>query len=339
MLQVCELLPDLEILAAGDSTEIGEKGVNLSGGQKQRVGLARAVYQRSDIYLLDDPLSAVDAHVGAAIFENCICRYLHGKTRIFVAHQLQYLSQTDRIVVLDEGRIVETGSYEQLMNSGGKFAQLMQKHEFKGEEKSGEQLAEQKGEKTVKKKEANSDQANLVAAEDRSVGSIDSQIYKYYIIAMGTGSFVVLVILCLGSTILPVLSDWWLSKWTSEVQNHPASYYISGFILISIVSITVALGSSFGIIFAGLNASKRIHLEMLQRVLRAPMFFFDSTPLGRIINRFTSDLDKIDNNLPTAVKTGTSGIFSVIAATSAIAFVTPFFLVFIMPLGMITKNK
>jgi ABC-type multidrug transport system fused ATPase/permease subunit len=338
VLKVCELLPDLELLPAGDLTEIGEKGVNLSGGQKQRIGLAQTVYQPNDIYLFDDPLSAVDPHVGAAIFENCICRYLHGKTRIIVTHQLQYLSRADKIIVLDEGRLVESGTYTELMNTGGKFSQLIQKHETKSYNgDSSLPPLELKEERCTKKENGNPANAKIIKDEDRAVGNIDSKIYQYYITAMGIGSFILLVILCLGSTVMPVLSDWWLSTWTSGVQNHThsSSYYISGFILISIISIVIAFGSSLGIIFAGLNASKRIHLEMLQRVLNAPMTFFDSTPLGRIINRFTSDLDTIDNNLPGTVKTAICGFFSVIASICSIAIVTVFFLVFVMPLGML----
>jgi ABC-type multidrug transport system fused ATPase/permease subunit len=105
--EVCQLQPDIAMLPAGDATEIGEKGINLSGGQKQRCSLARAVYQNSDIYLLDDPLSAVDAHVGKAIFEHCITGALAGKTRVLVTHQLQYLPYCDRVVVVKNGQIAE----------------------------------------------------------------------------------------------------------------------------------------------------------------------------------------------------------------------------------------
>ncbi len=127
-LRVCEMNSDLQILPAGDMTEIGEKGINLSGGQKQRVSLARAVYQHSDIYLLDDPLSAVDAHVGQAIFNNCVRDYLEGTTRVLVTHQLQYLPYVDQIIVLKKGEIVEMGTYEQLMSHGLDFSALMTTH-------------------------------------------------------------------------------------------------------------------------------------------------------------------------------------------------------------------
>ncbi|XP_067089136.1 multidrug resistance-associated protein 1 isoform X1 [Osmerus mordax] len=127
VMEACALLPDLEILPAGDSTEIGEKGVNLSGGQKQRVSLARAVYCDCAIYLLDDPLSAVDAHVGKHIFEKVIGPHgvLKGRTRVLVTHGLGYLPQADLILVMVEGEITEMGSYLQLMGRDGAFAEFL----------------------------------------------------------------------------------------------------------------------------------------------------------------------------------------------------------------------
>lgn len=134
VIDVCELRSDLAILQAGDETEIGEKGINLSGGQKQRVSLARALYQKADIYLLDDPLSAVDAHVGKALFENAIMNALSGKTRVLVTHQLQYMPKVDHIIVVNDGKITEQGTYDQLMRDGKEFAKLIINHVHEKEE-------------------------------------------------------------------------------------------------------------------------------------------------------------------------------------------------------------
>ena len=112
MIEACALQQDLAVLPDGDLTEIGERGINLSGGQKQRVSLARAVYFDADTYILDDPLSAVDAHVGAHLFDRCINGMLKGKTRVLVTNQLQYVPSADLVVVLKEGRIVERGAYQ-----------------------------------------------------------------------------------------------------------------------------------------------------------------------------------------------------------------------------------
>ncbi|KAJ3614828.1 hypothetical protein NHX12_018398 [Muraenolepis orangiensis] len=135
VLEACALLPDLDILPAGDATEIGEKGLNLSGGQKQRVSLARAVYRRADVYLLDDPLSAVDAHVGQHIFDKVIGPkgVLRDKTRILVTHGMSFLPQADLILVLVDGEITESGSYQELLSRHGAFADFI--HTFANSER------------------------------------------------------------------------------------------------------------------------------------------------------------------------------------------------------------
>lgn len=126
----CALKPDLEILPGGDATEIGEKGVNLSGGQKQRVSLARSVYSDSDVYLFDDPLSAVDSHVGKHIFDKVLGPQgiLAGKTRVLVTHGITYLPQCDHILVLKDGQVSEEGSYKELLAKKGAFADFLVQH-------------------------------------------------------------------------------------------------------------------------------------------------------------------------------------------------------------------
>ena len=130
VLKRAELLPDLEILKGGDMTEIGEKGINLSGGQKARVSIARALYSDSDIYLLDDPISALDAHVGRNIINNCICDYLKDKTRILVTHAIQYCNKADRIVYMKEGRIQWEGDFNELIKQDF-YKKMMVKKEKK----------------------------------------------------------------------------------------------------------------------------------------------------------------------------------------------------------------
>ncbi|XP_074481011.1 ATP-binding cassette sub-family C member 12-like [Sebastes fasciatus] len=136
VIDVCSLRADLKILPYGDQTEIGERGLNLSGGQKQRISLARAVYSNKDIFLLDDPLSAVDAHVGKHIFEECIKKELQGKSVILITHQLQYLEFCDDILVLDDGEVREAGNHQALMEANGRYAQLITDYQM--EESEGE---------------------------------------------------------------------------------------------------------------------------------------------------------------------------------------------------------
>ena len=139
MLAACALETDLEMLPAGDQSEIGEKGINLSGGQRSRVALARACYANADVYLLDDPLSAVDAHVGRHLFDSCLCELLAGKTRILVTHQLHYLAAADLVAVVKHGSISDIGSYDELMARGVDF------HEFQ----LGDSASERRGAEAV----------------------------------------------------------------------------------------------------------------------------------------------------------------------------------------------
>lgn len=130
VIEACALTHDITILPAGDQTEIGERGINLSGGQKQRIALARAVYSQSEIYLLDDPLSAVDSHVGRHIFDNVIgpTGLLSGKTRLFITHGIMYLPKVDRIYVMVNGEISENGNYFKLLEQKGDFADFIEHH-------------------------------------------------------------------------------------------------------------------------------------------------------------------------------------------------------------------
>lgn len=130
VIEACALKPDLEILPGGDMTEIGEKGINLSGGQKQRVSLARAVYANADIYFLDDPLSAVDSHVGKHIFDKVIGPkgILKNKTKLLVTHGITYLPQTEQILVMKEGQVSESGTYRELLDKKGAFAEFLLQH-------------------------------------------------------------------------------------------------------------------------------------------------------------------------------------------------------------------
>lgn len=130
VVEACALVPDIQMLPGGDYTEIGEKGINLSGGQKQRVNLARAVYNDAEVYFFDDPLSAVDSHVGKHIFEKVIGPQgmLKNKTRVLVTHGITYLPHTDNIIVLKDGKISEIGTYQYLLDKKGSFSEFLIHH-------------------------------------------------------------------------------------------------------------------------------------------------------------------------------------------------------------------
>lgn len=185
----------MEHLYAGDGTEIGENGINVSGGQKHRISLARACYRDAEIYLLDSVLSAVDAHVGKTIFEECITGLLANKTRFLVTHSLQYLSRSDVIIVMRDGRVSEIGSYKELMDSGLKFSELMQAHGGSANEStksSSEEHGNIQKEKLRDNKKSKA-QGKLVEEEQRVTGTVKLKIYLTY--ALGYSILMLLVIL------------------------------------------------------------------------------------------------------------------------------------------------
>lgn len=175
VVKVCALERDFSLFPYGDNTLVGERGVMLSGGQKARINLARAVYKNADIYLLDDPLSAVDTHVGNQLFEECITNFLKEKCVILVTHQLQYLRNVDNLVILESGRVKAQGRYQDLYELGYFGELLGDQGEINDDE---EEEEESDGLKVV------SPEANDVK-EQRSYGTIKARVYKAYIDAGG----------------------------------------------------------------------------------------------------------------------------------------------------------
>ncbi|CRL00438.1 CLUMA_CG013703, isoform B [Clunio marinus] len=378
VIQACALKPDLEILPGGDQTEIGEKGINLSGGQKQRVSLARAVYNDSDIYFLDDPLSAVDSHVGKHIFEQVLGPkgILAKKTRVLVTHGITYLPEVDNIFVLKYGEVSEQGTYKELMAKKGDFADFLIQHltEVNAEEedldeikaqleevasddlkakleraisttrsRSDSQSESQHGEltrrsstisetgslrkRTPDKKTSESDKQDdkpvqngggnqkLIETEKAETGSVKWDVYKHYLKSIGWTLSIATVILNMIFQTFSIGSNVWLSEWSSdkEAANDTgkrnmylgvyASFGLGQVVAQFIVSLTFSLGT--------IAAANGMHSILLSAVLRLPMTFFDVTPLGRILNRFSKDVDTCDNVLPHVLRMFIAMVFGV----------------------------
>ncbi|XP_060775099.1 multidrug resistance-associated protein 4 isoform X2 [Neoarius graeffei] len=237
VLKACALKKDMELLPEGDLTVIGDRGATLSGGQKARVNLARAVYQDADIYLLDDPLSAVDAEVGRHLFERCICGILKKKPRILVTHQLQYLKAADHILVLKEGHIVVQGTYTELLHSGVDFTSLLKKDEEE-EKTGGTGTTESSCRRTLSQNSVRSETSSVVSNEadqlpvfvaepvqtmpdeSRSEGTIGVHMYLKYLTA-GVSALMLLslVLLNLLAQTSYILQDWWLAYWATEQEK------------------------------------------------------------------------------------------------------------------------
>jgi len=229
VIDACALRPDLDMLPNGDQTEIGERGITVSGGQKQRLNIARAIYFNTDIVLLDDPLSAVDAHVGRHIFNEAICGLLKDKCRVLATHQLHVLNRCDRIIWMNNGRIEALGTYDELMKNNPDFVQLLSQtaNEETPEKKEVVEGAEE--EEVIKKDPAAGKKGpGLMQAEERAVKSVGWNVYVAYIRASGTvlvAPFIVFM-LCL-SQATNIMSTIWLSWWTSEKYHLSRGTYVS----------------------------------------------------------------------------------------------------------------
>uniref|UniRef100_A0A674GVW9 ABC-type glutathione-S-conjugate transporter n=1 Tax=Taeniopygia guttata TaxID=59729 RepID=A0A674GVW9_TAEGU len=377
VLKACALLPDLELLPAGDQTEIGEKGINLSGGQKQRVSLARAVYSNADIYILDDPLSAVDAHVGKYLFEHVLGPkgLLQKKTRILVTHSISFLPQVDNIVVLAAGAVSEHGSYSTLLANKGAFSQFLNLYGNQEEDVSEENTAgtgntvglwqlewlskRHKGDRVAWDWWVGwwrgalwaarwSPKAVLGVTAHGLMGSIGPQVkfsmYLRYLRAVGLCFTFWIVMGYVGQYAAYVGSNLWLSDWTDDSVRYQNQTYPTQQrdLRIGVFgALGVSQGESLFLLFATMlsargtvRASRVMHQQLLSNILRAPMSFFDTTPIGRIVNRFAKDIFTVDETIPMSFRSWISCFMAIISTLIVICLATPFFAVVIIPLSI-----
>lgn len=375
VLEACALKDDLGALPAGDLTEIGERGINLSGGQKARVALARAMYsENTKLLLLDDPLSAVDGHVGEHLFANAFCGDISkGTTRLLVTHHVHFLHRCDAVIVLEDGKVAHYGTYDQLVDAGVDFQEAVDiseeecnspstevtkpkkrkskrksnKVEARSDESNPEKITtdektEEKIETTEKKftDEDKEDGERLIEDEDRAVGGISMGHYSHYFKAGGILNFMGFVLSQAACRAGEIGMSFWLAHWSGQVteseNNHSpmtedeTAYFLNVFAYIGLG--TIVMQTIRGVVqcFHRLHASTKMHDDMLYKILRAPVSFHDVTPLGRILNRFSTDMDRVDIGLPMALLTAANAvalifgsIVAIIVATKGI-FLVPF---------------
>ncbi|KAJ1892488.1 hypothetical protein LPJ66_006310, partial [Kickxella alabastrina] len=415
VIDACALGPDLEMLPGGDTTEIGEKGINLSGGQKARVSLARAVYSRADVYILDDPLAAVDAHVGKHIFTHVLGPQglLKTRARILVTNAVQYLSNTDQIVMLSAGAIVDRGPFARVIASRGEIYEFVHKYiegEGSSSTNSGESgnvsdteyyedeatqneqdgmpeplgvgirrkstkqtlgrasigtIHESMARRRVHGNGNNSLQdatagvmvtanntGRTMTTEVSRQGKVEWDIYRIYAKACGMRNAVMFGVALLSSSVSNVSANMWLKHWASSnsgtdvdsgimlfaIARHTVFYYLLIYGALGLLGASMSsLQSLLLWTRCSIRASTKIHDNMLSSVLRSPMSFFDVTPLGRILNRFSSDLQRCDEALPRSVSGMINTMVSVISAVSVIGFSTPLMLVLMFPLAFVYR--
>eukprot|EP00697_Spironema_sp_BW2_P016516 gnl/Spiro4/7777_TR4091_c0_g1_i1.p1 gnl/Spiro4/7777_TR4091_c0_g1~~gnl/Spiro4/7777_TR4091_c0_g1_i1.p1 ORF type:complete len:1516 (+),score=565.05 gnl/Spiro4/7777_TR4091_c0_g1_i1:47-4594(+) len=346
VLRCCALLDDLKILPAGDMTEIGERGINLSGGQKQRVSLARACYANADVVILDDPLSAVDAHVAQFIFENCVMGLLRSKLVFLVSHQIQFLPLVDHVILLQGGRIQAQGTPAEVRRQVD-ISALIPITENKEEELAQEELEAPRLEKSLSHrkslgKDAAGDEkkGKLMEKEEQKEGMVALDVWLRYFWACG-GAWMMLFIFALYITnsLSQVINNWWLAVWTKDIaQAHPphsSIWYNSIYVTIAGCAALVVLLRSLLLALASLRASKTLHKELFERVIRTPMVFWDTTPVGRVTNRFSSDMEVIDSQLASSLGTVMYYFLGMTTILGVITYVTPYFAVLFLPLSYV----
>lgn len=353
VLKACALTVDLSILPKGDKTEVGEKGISLSGGQKARLSLARAVYARADVYLLDDPLSAVDEHVGRHLIDHVLGPngLLKSKCRILATNAIHVLSIADNLHMVKDGKLIEQGTYLEIMSQ--QKSQLRQLIiEFGKGSKSpstATSSANSTKEETPNPAEKSKDKDNvdlsylesdtevdnislrrasdapLLTDEERALlqeadsddeddedakarrehseqGQVKWDVYKAYAMACKPRNVFIFLLTTIFTVVFNVASNVWLKHW-SEVNtkygyNPDIGKYLGFYFILGIsFSACSLIQTCFMWIFCTIQGSKKMHNDMASSVLRAPMSFFETTPIGRILNRFSNDIYKIDEIL------------------------------------------
>ena len=400
-------------MPAGDKTEIGENGLNLSGGQKMRVALARAVYQRADLYLLDDPLAALDAHVGRDVFDAIIgpqgLLASRGTTRILVTHSVSVLKHMDRIVVMRDGATAETATFPELLASQGLFAEFLRDHHSEDpcSDKGGDMsisspwgslgqissppYCRQRSKRQLKSVsecegdtgsvhrqrvmtssigsddipeleasqctsstsplipppvEAMENHSNpkeaagsrLTEDEEILTGQVKMKIYILYIRAMGCIVFACNFLMYFVSEGFLLGSSFVLYLWSNDPQRDTGdarNHYMLVYGGLGLTQTVMFFAQQLALFLAYAEASRKIHTSLLERIMHKPMAFFETNPTGRILNRFSADIDSVDQIIPFEVDVILFYLVEVLGILVLIAYSTPLFLVFMVPVSIL----
>uniref|UniRef100_A0A672VC02 ABC-type glutathione-S-conjugate transporter n=1 Tax=Strigops habroptila TaxID=2489341 RepID=A0A672VC02_STRHB len=338
VIDACALKPDLESFPAGQKSEIGEKGINISGGQKQRVNLARAVYQKASVYLLDDPLSAVDAHVGQHIFEHVLGPngLLKDKTCVLVTHTINILPQVDNIVFLVDGTISEIGSYQELLQRNGAFAEFLHSH-VTAEENAGAGFPGNPNDQDCTT--AADAKGRLTKGEKTQHGRVHTSIYAAYLKATGLPLCVYIILLFTCQQVVSFFRGYWLSMWTDDPVHNGTQQHtelrVGVFGALGVIQALGRFASTAAVLLGGVLASQKLFLQLLRNVARSPMVFFEQTPIGNLLNRFSKEMDAIDSVIPDKLKSLLGFLFNLLKIYIVIIVATPRAAMAIVPLTVL----
>ncbi|XP_014208436.1 probable multidrug resistance-associated protein lethal(2)03659 [Copidosoma floridanum] len=375
VVKACALLKDFKQFPHGDQTIVGERGSSLSGGQKARINLARAVYRQANIYLLDDPLSAVDAHVGKHLFEECLQKYLRGKTRLLATHQLQYVKAADSIILMDQGKLSEYRDYHALLREHPEYSWLIaeDKENTPVTEVPNEGVFLQRRFSRMSTRSDKSDMSNYDEVEDHEQQEVDkiekttrgvvkgSLLFNY--LSIGANHFFVGVVIILFATtqLIASYNDYFIKDFVNAEESRaywdknastgefnksstildkdrilPQHLYIVIYTIIVFAVFLVGITRSLTFYTISLRVSQRLHDFAFNALVRASMRFFDTNASGRILNRFSKDMSAIDELLPKAVMDASQILLLALGTLVVACIVNLYFLVPVAVIGFIT---
>uniref|UniRef100_A0A8B9MF88 ATP-binding cassette sub-family C member 8 n=1 Tax=Accipiter nisus TaxID=211598 RepID=A0A8B9MF88_9AVES len=372
VIDACSLQPDIDILPHGDQTQIGERGINLSGGQRQRISVARALYQQTNVVFLDDPFSALDIHLSDHLMQEGILKMLREdkRTIVLVTHKLQYLPHADWIIAMKDGNIQREGTLKDIQKSETELFEhwktLMNRQD---QELEKETIIERKTvlertnlRRTMYSREAllkddEEDEEEVTESDDEdNLSSVLHQRAKMpwracgkYLSAAGILLLPLLVLSQLLKHTVMVAIDYCLACWTSEAisvktelelkncsdcEDFNHSPYSKVFSILCCLGIVLCLVTSIAVEWTGLKVTKKLHSSLLNKIILAPMRFFETTPLGSILNRFSADCNTIDQHIPATLECLSRSTLLCVSALAVISYVTPMFLIALVPLAI-----
>ena len=351
IVQACCLLNDFKQFPHGDQTEIGERGVNLSGGQKARLSLARALYSNADIYLLDDPLSAVDTHVANILFAKAIKGLLKNKTVLLATHQVHFAREADQMIVLENGCIKAKGALEEIIKQDSSILSIFETRNKKNADDEEAENSEEEdkeepsssvldGEESEiltdpsrkssvcdpcaeeAKAKAREEKGKLVCEEKDESKEVGWRLYWYYI--KNAGGFVSLssfTVLIASLEVLNVFYHRYAGYWIEGEHAPSSAMAVLGGLIVAFM-LCLAVREIFYVNLA-IGASNKLHGKMLQRVVKAPVQFFDTNPTGRILNRFSNDIGVLDRYLLVVQSQVINSCFNLPASFLTVCVIVP----------------